>query len=259
MARSAFLARRLTPSGCIIAGTKLAAHREALKSKKIKLTAKVDAAAHAVITATEALEALGGTDATMVEIDRGADRCIGAFNSQLDSIERAFDHDGILPLTEDEAARRGDALLVRSEVLSSGIDFVRLVHSQQWVRMSAMIKALERKDVKAAVERLGLSAEAGRLRRWTELYGQKLGVTEAKAADPAIKAVEAWHEAYGTLMIQVHAEYDDDRDETHALVRDRLLSPYEDAADEARRTEQRARTAGARKKAPSAEPEPQPI
>ncbi|WP_148313930.1 phosphoenolpyruvate--protein phosphotransferase [Sorangium cellulosum] len=258
MANSAFLARRLTPSGCIIAGTKLAAHREALKAKKIKLSAKVDAAVHAVIAATGAIEALGSTDATMTEIDRGADRCIGAFNSVVDSVERAFDHDGILPLSENEAARRSDALLVRSEVLSSGIDFVRLVYSQQWVRMSAMIKALERKDVKAAVERLGLSAEAGRLRRWTDLYGQKLGVTEAKSADPAIKAVEAWHEAYGTLMVHVHAEYDDDRDETHALLRDRLLSPYEDAADEVRRAEQRARTASAKRKA-QAEPEPGPI
>ncbi|WP_437950411.1 phosphoenolpyruvate--protein phosphotransferase [Sorangium sp. So ce296] len=256
MTKSAFLARRLTPSGCIIAGTKLTAHREALKSKKIKLSAKVDAAAQSVIAATEVIAALGGTDASMVAIDRGADRCIGAFNGQLDAIERAFDHDGILPLTEDEAARRGDALLVRSEVLSAGIDFVRLVHSQQWVRMSAMIKALERKDVKAAVERLGLSAEVGRLRRWTELYGQKLGVTEAKSADPALKAVEAWHEAYGTLMVQVHAEYDDDRDETHALLRDRLLSPYEDAAEEARRAEQRSRAASARKKAEPNEPEP---
>ncbi|WP_441285770.1 hypothetical protein ACSRUE_24920 [Sorangium sp. KYC3313] len=66
------------------------------------------------------------------------------------------------------------------------------------------------------MERLGLSAEAGRLRRWTELYGEKLGVPEVKSADPAIKAVEAWHEAYGTLLVHVHAEYDDDRDETHA-------------------------------------------
>lgn len=253
MGNAAFLARRLTPSGCIVAGTKLAAHRETLKSKKIKLAPKVDAAAQSVIAATEAIEALGSTDATMVEIDRGTDRCIGAFNGQLASIERAFDHDDILPLTEDEAARRRDALLVRSEVLSSGTDFVRLVYSQQWVRMSAMIKALDDKEVKAAVERLGLSAEAGRLRRWTELYGKKLGVTEAKGSDPAVRAVEAWHEAYGTLLVQVHAEYDDDKDETHALLRDRLLSPYKDAADEERRAEQRARAASARKKA-EAEP-----
>ena len=69
----------------------------------------------------------------------------------------------------------------------------------------------------------------------------KLLLTEAKVADPAVKAIEAWHEAYGTLLVQVHAEYDDDKDETHALLRDRLLSPYEDAAEEERRADQRAR------------------
>ncbi|WP_437285171.1 hypothetical protein [Sorangium sp. So ce406] len=39
--------------------------------------------------------------------------------------------------------------------------------------------------MKAAVDRLGLSAEAGRQRRWTDLNGQKLGVTQAKSADVA--------------------------------------------------------------------------
>lgn len=51
----------------------------------------------------------------MTEIDRGTDRCIGAFGSVLDSIVRAFDHEGILPLSDEEAARRADAALVRSE------------------------------------------------------------------------------------------------------------------------------------------------
>ncbi|WP_437983609.1 hypothetical protein [Sorangium sp. So ce117] len=73
--------------------------------------------------------------------------------------------------------------------------------------------------------------------------------------DDVLKAVEAWHEAYGTLLVQAHAEYDDDKDETHALLRDRLLSPYEDVAEEERRADQRARAASARKKA-DAEPEP---
>jgi hypothetical protein len=247
MSNAEFLARRLTPNGCIVAGTQLAAQRQELKDRKIKLAPKVESAVQSVIAQTGTLESQSSNDATMTEIDRGADRCIAAFGAQLDDIERAFDHDDILPLTEDEAARRADALLVRSEALASGTGFVRLVYSKQWVRMSAMVKALERKEVSAAVERLGLSLVADRLRRWTDLYGAKLGLTEAKSSDPAAKAVEAWHEAYGTLVVQVRAEYDDKSDETHALLRERLLSPYENAAGEERRTEQRAR-ADAKKK-----------
>jgi hypothetical protein len=247
MSNAAFLARRLTLNGCVVAGTQLASHREDLKARKVKLTAKVDTSLQAVAACTRTLESLSSTDATMLDIDRGADRCIAAFGAQLDDIERALDHEDILPLTDEESARRADALLVRSEAMPSGTGFVQLVHSKQWVRMSSMVKALDRKDVSAAVERLGLSVEAARLRRWTELYGAKAGLTEAKAADPAAKAVEAWHEAYGTLLVQVHAEYDDKRDETHALIRDRLLSPYENTAEEERRAEQRARSAAKKK------------
>lgn len=57
-------------------------------------------------------------------------------------------------------------------------------------------------------------------------------------------------------MVQVHAEYDDDEDEARALLRDQLLSPYEDTAEEARRAEQRARAASAKKKTQPAAPEP---
>lgn len=191
------------------------------------------------------------TDATMTELDRGADRCIASFNAQLDNVERAFDHESILPLLEGEAARRADTILVRSEALPSGTGFVKLVYSQQWLHMSAMIKALDRKEINAAVERLGLSSVAARLRRWTGLYGSKLGVTEAKSADPAVKAVEAWHDAYGTLVVQVHAEYDDKNDEAHAVIRERLLSPYENAADEERRAEQRGRATAKNKEEPA--------
>lgn len=52
-------------------------------------------------------------------------------------------------------------------------------------------------------------------------------------------------------MVQVHAEYDDDE-----VLRDQLLSPYEDTAEEARRAEQRARAASAKKKTQPAAPEP---
>jgi hypothetical protein len=241
MSHAGFLPRRLSQSGCVIAGTKLAAHREKLKEQKIKLAAKVDEAARAVIDKTRSLEALTTTDATMIEIDRATDRAIGAFDAQLDGIERSFDHEDILPLEDAEQARLADATLVRKRSLPSGTDFLRLVYSLQWARMNAMVKVLVEKDIAAAIGRLGLSLEADRIARWVALYGAKLGVTEAKNADPAAVAVEAWHEAYGTLVVRVHAEYDDPHDRTQQAVRDLLLGPYEAQAEEERRAEQKVR------------------
>src|SRR5262245_41269629 len=118
MTYSEFLPRRVSQAGCIVAGTKLATCYDRLKQQKVKLTPKIDAAAQSVISKTRAVELLTSTDATMNEIDRGADRFIAACDDQLESIELSFDHASILPLSDEEAARLADAKLVRSAILA---------------------------------------------------------------------------------------------------------------------------------------------
>jgi hypothetical protein len=238
-----FLPRRLSHPGCVAAGTQLATHHEALKKElketKVKLSPKVEAAVARVIERTHGLEHMPSSDATMMEIDRGTDRNIAGMHDQLDAIERSFDHAWILPLSDADAARLADASLVRSSVLPAGTSFLKLVYSRQWAQMSAMMKALSQDDVAAAVKRLGLGVEVARLSRWVDLYGAKLGLTERKAADPSVAGVEEWHDAYGELLAHVHSEYNDRKDDTHAKIRDALLSPYNTQADEERRADQK--------------------
>lgn len=240
-----FLPRRLSQAGCVIAGTKLAAHYAALQpdleDPKPPLAPKVASSILAVDNHTRSIAALPTSDAVMIEIDRGADRCIAALDDQLEGIQRSFDHASILPLTDEEQARLADATLVRGALLPAGTGFLRLVYSQQWARMSAMITALDRVEVTAAIARLGLGSEIARLRRWVEIYGVKLGVTERKQADPAAAAIEAWHQAYGELIAHLHSEYNDRRDELQAKIREALLAPYHEQADEERRAEQKAK------------------
>jgi hypothetical protein len=242
---SIFLSRRLSQPGCSVAGTQLGTQHENLKTElkglKIKLSPKVEATIVLVLEQTKIVEALPSSDATMMEIDRGTDRCIAGIHDQLDAIERTFDHGSILPLTDDESARLADASLVRGSVLPAGTSFLKLVYKQQWAQMSSMLSALAVKETAAAVTRLGLAVEVGRLRRWVELYGAKLGLTEVKQADPGVAGVQAWHDAYGELFAHVHSEYNDRKDETHAKIRDALLSPYTNQADEERRVEQKAK------------------
>lgn len=240
-----FLPRRLSHPGCIVAGTKLGTHRKDLEKElgaiQVELSPKVEASIALVLDVTKTLERLPSSDATMVEIDRGTDRCIAGFHDQLDAIERSFDHAVILPRTDDENARLADASLVRAAVLPRGTAFLKSVYSQQWTVMSAMMYGLAVEDVAAAVGRLGLTVEVARLGRWTELYGAKLGVTERKHADPSVVGVQAWHDAYGELFAHVHSEYNDRKDDTHAKIRAALLSPYTQQADEERRAELRAK------------------
>ena len=250
-----FLPRRLSQGGCVIAGTQLAARHEQIKAElknaKNKLAPKVEAAVLKTLERTKAVEVLVSNEAAIVDIDRGTDRCIAGVGDQLDAIERAFDRGALLPLTDQQAARLADARLVRGALLPSGTVFLRQPYSQQWVEMKNMLRALDGKDVAAAVERLGLEAEMHRIRSWVALYGARLGVTEIKDADPAAVAVDAWHQAYGELMVRVHDAYDDPKDPSHEMIRRALTSPYQSQVDEERRLDQKARD-----RRRSAEPEP---
>lgn len=241
-----FLPRRLSQPGCIVAGTRLVSHRDAIQKEleehNSQLAPKVAEAIEKVASATKTVEGLTSTDYTMQEVDRGTDRCIAGTDDQLESIERSFDHASILPLSDAQAARLADARLVRGALLPAGTRFLQLPYSEQWVRMTAMLGALEDTKVQAAVERLAMGPEIERIQAWVALYGAKLGVTEMKDTDPAAVAIDAWHEAYGELIVRVHAAYDDSKSDLHPRIRRALLSPYEDQAEDERRAAHKARS-----------------
>lgn len=226
MIYSTFLPRCVSQGGCIVAGTRVATAQQKLKDEKIKLLAKPDTAVQKVIDSTRAIEALTTTDAAMLDIDRGTDRSIAGFHDELDAIERCLDRGDILPLTEAQSARLADATTVRGTLLADGTYFLKLPYSQQWVPMSNMVKAMDEQPAADAIERLGLTPEADRVKSSVALYGAKLGVTETRSVDPAARAIDAWHEAMGELMVRVHDAYDDPNDPTHKKVREALTAPY---------------------------------
>jgi len=239
MNQADFLPRRLSQEGCVVAGTQLDANGKKLHSDKVKLQPKVAAAVTAVHAATAAVAALETTDAAMVLVDRGADRCIAAFDRQLGDIAAGLDHENLLPLVGDEGARKADALLVRSNAFAQGTAFLKLPYRRQWSIMTALTATLAEKDIAAAVRRLGVQREVDRVGRWTSLYGAKLGITQAKDVDAAAVAVDAWHTAWGRLVVQVHAAYEDDADAGEEKIRQALLSPYDAQAAAERKADAR--------------------
>jgi hypothetical protein len=177
------LPRRLSAAGCVIAGHQLAAQHKALAEKKIKLVKEVEARCDTVAAATEAIVALGADDATMTNIDRGADRFIGGFDGAFAEIERLLDHGDVLPLTAAEQDRRETARALRARLFPNGTDFIRATYRTQWERMNAVHVDAQKPENAAAIKKLGLTLEAERLGRWVALYGAKLGVTEAQDED----------------------------------------------------------------------------
>lgn len=238
---SGFLSRRLSYERCIVAGTQLKALRAQLKDDKVKLSPKSDAASAAVIAKTTDLEALTSSETPMNVLDRVTDRCIAGWHDGLDAVERALDGGDTVPLTPKQEARRKDATLVRSTILPAGTSMLRLPYGQQWVRMSTMVKAMKQDEVQAAIERLGMSDEAERVEQLVAIYGARLGITETKDADPTAMAIEAWHEAYGALVVHAHSEYDNAKEASLLALRDSLVSPYEAQAEDQRRADQKAR------------------
>lgn len=227
----------------MIAGTQLATIYKTLTDTKgkghpTKLPSNVDASIRTVLATTKSAESLTTTDATMTEIDRATDRCVASHYGQLEQIERSFDHHTILPLTKQQAARRDDAALVRRTVFPEGTSLLRLPYRTQWKRMTVMVSLMNRKDIAAAIERLGLADETQRVEAWVDLYGRKLGLTETHDADPAAVVVDAWHEAYGELVCHASSAFNP-KDEEQARLRDALLAPYHQQADEERRASQK--------------------
>lgn len=247
MSDADILTRRLSREGCVLAGTQLGTHLDELRKDKHRLVPPVAEASQEALDATKALEALDGSaEASMTDIDRGADRCIAGLDSHLAAVAQCLDHADVLPLTPAQQARVEDAASLRVALFPAGTAFLRLPYRQQWERMSALVRATEQPDNVRLLRQLGLTAEAERVKAWTDVYGARLGLTETQAPDALVQALQRWHDAVGSLVVLVRAHYRDRNDATHQRVRDLLLSPYDRQVADERAVEARA----ARKRKP---------
>ncbi len=242
MTNADLLPRRLSAQGAVAAGTKLKAHCAELQSRKIEIAPKLQAALNAVHAQTDVLAASPSSDASMNEIDRGADRCLSALDGQLEETIRAFDHEEILPLEAGEAELHDRAEKLRTALFPSGTGFVHLPYSRQWAAMKSVVTAIQAPENAPSIAALGLGVVTGRVVRWFDLYGDRLGITSAQKPDVTAQALDAWHKASGTLVVHARATFDGD-DEASKSALNLLLSPYELQADSERQEEVRAKKA----------------
>ncbi len=232
MGTNGTLPRRLSTTGCKIAGTQLKAEVEGLAKEGIVLEKEEVAAVGEVSAATEALRAFDKNGA-MPAIDRATDSAVAAFDDALEGMEGGYGNPELLSLTSEERAAGELAATVRRAILPDGTAFVQLPYRQQWAKLEVVGRQLEahRSDLAA----LGLEVQTGRLLRWVALYGEKLGVTQSAApSDAEAQAVDRWHLGWQGLVdvVRYHRRNDE------AGVRERLLSPYENQA-QAERTSDR--------------------
>ncbi|RYE83051.1 MAG: phosphoenolpyruvate--protein phosphotransferase, partial [Myxococcales bacterium] len=159
MSDADILTRRLSREGCVLVGTQLETHHDELRHKdKVKLLPAVEEACQEAIAASKALEALdGGAEASMLEIDRGSDRCIAGLDAHCAAVAQCLDFADVLPLTPEQQARVAAAASLRTALFPAGTAFLRLPHRQQWERMSALVRATEQPDTARLLRQLGLT------------------------------------------------------------------------------------------------------
>ncbi|HEU4535432.1 MAG TPA: hypothetical protein VFS00_14990 [Polyangiaceae bacterium] len=237
------LERRLSPAGCKLVGTQLAAELARLSSQSVALAPEVKREAKAVAEATQAIEALGSDDRSMTAVDRATDRAVASLRVLLEAVEASFEGAELLPLKGPERARLGAAQSLRKALFPRGTSYLKASYRSQWVELDALARRIA--EHRAAIEALGLAVEAGRVERWAGLYGARLGVTQAgegAGGDRAALALADWHEAWGAFAVSVRYHY---RGGAGEAVRRALLRPYDQQADEER--------AAARRRAPRSE------
>jgi hypothetical protein len=256
VSNSDLLPRRLTAEGCQVAGTALEAVLKQMHADQLRLEPGVARPARGVVQLTAEIAGLLSRqgEGSMFDLDRSADSAIAALSDRLDGTERGAAGEDILPLTADEAAERDLARQLHDELFGQGTGFLRLPYRQQWAAMVQLSTRLKQPHIQSGLARLGLTLHAGRVARWTDLYGARLGLTEShESADPLARAVLRWHDAWGDLMVHVRASYSDAKD---AELRAQLLRPYEDQAqhERAQETKERRRRPASQTTAPFGSP-----
>ena len=228
---SEILPRRLSATGCRLAGAQLATNVAALKKdKKTKLPADIEEHVAGVATATAALQATKDDSPSMFEIDNGADTTISGFADVLGGIVRCYARPDVVSVTAAESERAAAAGRLLGALGLESTGFLRRSYRLQYDTMQLLVAALAQPKNKADVTALGLTVEAQRVVKWTALYGRRLGITQAVEADVSQQSINAWHSAWAALSIGVRAKYRESSNAHDVLMRQELLSPYDTQA-----------------------------
>lgn len=195
--------------------------------------------AKTVIAATEGLEDPGGH--SMFSVDRATDSVITAIYRALDAWTKGLT-DAVLPLEPEQQAALAAAEVLDSAWFPDGIEFVHEVVGLQHDALAGIQKTLAKKEIKDAVETLGLGPMVAHLSRHTALYAKTLGLTaEGEAGAPESGPSQTWHDAYMLFAASVVTSYSDD-----AETRKVLLGSYESQLREHRAAMRKERRKRAR-------------
>lgn len=223
------LMRQLSLEGCRAVGRNLATRLQDLRANGISLPLVVEAEANQVIQRADDLSDFVEDDLSMNQVDQGADRMIAGFHGLFVARELCYGAEQIVELLPEEQAQFSLSQETRKIIFPQGTAFTQGSHEDQWAGLLDVRKRLSFPQVQERLAALGLGIEAGRLLRWIDRYGQRLGVLPDSPTGrglDAILAMDRFHAAWQSFTLELRHAF---KDGTPASVRVKslLLAPYE--------------------------------
>jgi hypothetical protein len=147
-----------------------------------------------------------------------------------------------VPLTEEEQKEWEAAQLLKSELFSSGTDFLHGRWFSQYGATERILQQSKTLEVEAAIQRLGLTPLFALWERQHKEYGKRMGFTEAGLSFAEL--FEQWDEALEVYYAMVIAKH-----KRGSKLRNRLLAPYLRLEEELRTLRRRVRQQAQQSKA----------
>ena len=186
-------------------------------------------------TATSTLERTAAANVELcLEVDVGADRCLGAIISICENVVSAYES-AVVPLSEPQQQTLDSAHWLLDRCFPYGRGFIIGRWSEQFGIAEMLLNIAAQAGTLPHIECLGLTGLFDLLEKTHKVYGERMGFSALQAADIA-SPLFRWHEALEAYLGAVVYAQNKNPD-----LRDKLSAPYKSIAQAVRDARRRPR------------------
>lgn len=228
MSTNNFVSRRIEAHECRIVGQQVQINSEALRQKGESFPSKLERALQEMGAVTLELSARVTDEVSMGNLDRDTDSVVAGFSDGLEQTARVLRPLSYLDASADAQARYLAANELSRRCFPAGTSFLRAPYREQWLSLERIQGVLQAPETQGFIGTLGLALEVKRVLSLIDLYGKRLGMTEARSDDliAVLRLVDAWHTRYERVLVQAHAFYDDANDTEQQAKLGSFYGPY---------------------------------
>jgi hypothetical protein len=241
-----------------VVATSIATNAEHLKkellAQKEPFPPALDEALAALETENQTIASFLAEDISLQDLDRDTDHIIAAFRLiffHWIEVLSSTDYK-TLPTALNEKLTRLQAALFA--FFPEGTAYLNATPKLQWTHLVALQQAMSKPENAKHLDALGLTEESQWISGWVDLYGSRIGITDAVVAAKLAKLEdhkESFQNTFDSLTVQVFAGFKDNKRPDHLKHRATLMAPYLEEVEKLRSYDRKARKAKADKEKPT--------